>query len=182
MPAAAASIVARLRPQIATLTPSAASACANPNPSPLDAAATAARRPVIPRSTCDLLLPRPTPDADPEISVNRARSVAQRLGATPGASRDDLGADRNRRLFRRAGTDVEPDGRHHAGDLFIGQAGFPQAPGALLVRTARPHGPEVAHLGLDRGGDRGNVELVIVGQHADRVARPKLVADFGQIA
>ena len=47
---AAASTVARSRPQIATRTPSAASACAAAKPSPFDAAATAARFPAIPRS------------------------------------------------------------------------------------------------------------------------------------
>src|SRR5438105_3532626 len=169
MPAAAASIVSRLRPQIATLTPSAASACATPSPKPLDAAATAARRPVIPRST--LVPPSRRPAGRLDDSVNRARSVAQRLRAASGPQCDDFGAHRDCRFLGRAGTDVEPDGRHDARDLGLGQPGFPQALLALLVRPPRSHGAQVADLGLDRGGDGGHIELVIVRQHADRVAR-----------
>src|SRR5207248_8301242 len=97
----------------ATRTPSAARACATPSPKPLDAAATAARRPVIPRSTCCLLLPAGRLDD----SVNRARSAAQRLRAASGAQRDHFGAHGDRRFFGRAGTDIEPDGGHDARDL-----------------------------------------------------------------
>ena len=57
-----------------------------------------------------------------------------------------------------------------------------QALDATLVRPARAHRAEVPDVGLHRGRDRGHVELVVVGQHAHRVARSELVADLGEVA
>ena len=51
-----------------------------------------------------------------------------------------------------------------------------------LVRAARAHRAEVADPRLHRRHDRGHVELVVVGQHADRVARTELVADLREVA
>ena len=99
------------RPQIATCTPSAASARATPNPRPFDAAATAARRPAIPRSIAS---------ACPTASGwGRQCRAATRPAAGP--RRDDLGADRDRGLLGGAGADVETDRRHHPPDLGVGE-------------------------------------------------------------
>ena len=91
-------------------------------------------------------------------------------GAPAGAGRDDLGADRDRGLLRRAGADVEPDRRHDPRDVGVGEARLPQPHDATFVGAARAHRADVPDLGLHRGDDRGHVELVVVRQHAHDVA------------
>src|SRR5581483_4612748 len=106
-------------------------------------------------------------------SVDRPGGLAQRhRPAGPARAKgDDLGADRDRRLLRRAGTDVEPDGSHQARQPLVIDP-FGSQPGDTVgMRAPRAHGAEVADLRVERGDDRGNVELCVVGQHAHRVAR-----------
>ena len=154
--------------------PSAASACATPKPSPFDAAATAARFPAIPRSTGLLA-------CDPSVAQWMGPAVSRSdCAPPPGAQRDDLGADRDRGLLGRARADVETDRRHHPGDLGVGQPGVAQPLRALLVRAPRSHRAEVADPRLDRARDRGHVELVVVGEHADRVAGPRSSPTFAR--
>src|SRR5436190_10363109 len=174
---AAAPIVSAWRPQTATCTPSATSASATANPRPFDAAATAARRPAIPRSITPLL-----GNSLVSTSVNRARSVAQRGRAATGAVRDHLGADGDGRLFGGAGTDVEPDRRHDLADLGVAQPRLPEPDDATLVGTPGSHCTHVADLRLHRGRDRGHVELVVVGEHANDITRTELGADGFEIA
>ena len=50
-------------------------------------------------------------EAEP-ITMDGAAGVAQRRHPSSRAPGDDLGADRDRRLLRRSGADVEPDRRH----------------------------------------------------------------------
>jgi hypothetical protein len=48
------------------------------------------------------------------VEVDRAARVPQALARPAGAHGDDLGEDRDRRLRRRAGADVEAAGRNAA--------------------------------------------------------------------
>ena len=106
--AAAVDRVLASRPQIATRTPSAASASRDAEAEALETR----RRPrPLARRYRD---PRNPSWTMPCVSVDGARSVAQRRGVTPGPQRDDLGADRDRGLLGRAGADVETDRRHDA--------------------------------------------------------------------
>ena len=112
------------------------------NPRPRDAAATAARRPSIPRFICGSFVARFTAWIGP---------VPSRSDATPGpagAHRDDLGADRDRGLLRGPRADVEPDRRHHAGQPGVVDPGFAQPLDPRRVGPPRSHRPEVAHVGL----------------------------------
>src|SRR5262249_52351024 len=97
------------RLQIATCTPSFASAAAAANPNPRLAAATAARRPEMPRSMWSSSWS--SADVGPS-GVDGPVGVAQRPGPTPGAQGDDLCADRDGGLLGRAGAEVEADRRH----------------------------------------------------------------------
>ena len=62
------------------------------------------------------------------------------------------------------------------------EAGLAQPLDSTLVRAARAHRAEIADPRLHRGRDRGNVELVVVREHADRVARAEIVAHLREIA
>src|SRR3569833_3053607 len=77
-------------------------------------------------------------------AVDAARGVGQSLaGATP-AELDELGGDRDRRLLRRAGTEVEADRRTEPGDLRLAHAGLTEPLQPVLVRTARAHRADVS--------------------------------------
>ncbi len=154
------------RLQMATVTPSSASAFAVASPSPLDAAATAARRPSIPKFSL----------------VDGSRAVAQGGADAARAGSDDLGADRHCSLLRCTSSDVESDGGVDAGELVVGDARLPEALGAPAVGLARAHRAEVPHAGRQRADDRRHVELAVVGEHADRVARTELVAHLLEVA
>src|SRR5260221_3750588 len=170
--ATASSTTSRRRPQIATFTPSRARACATPKPNPCDAAATAARRPVIPSSM---------PGDTTARSVDRAAAVAQRGGGATGAERNDLGADGDGRLLGRARADVEADRREDSADVGIREAGLAQPNHPLLVGAPRPHGTDVADPGRAGRDEGGHVELGVVREHADCVAWTELGSDLGQV-
>ena len=103
------------RPQIATCTPSSASAArGRRSPSPCDAAATAARRPAMPRSTATC--------RRSSTSVNRARTCRAATAAWRPVRRAMISAQiDDRGLLGRAGADVEPDRRHDPGELVVGR-------------------------------------------------------------
>src|SRR5689334_6968727 len=65
-------------------------------------------------------------------AVDRTVGVLQRRRLDARALGDDLGADRHRRLLRRPGAEVEPDGRQDAGELLVGHALVAQARVALV--------------------------------------------------
>src|SRR4029453_15014314 len=114
-------------------------------------------------------------------AVDRALRVAQRSGVVAtGALGDDLGTDRHRRLFRRAGTDVEadrcPDPKEGlAVDTRLLQPGDPLGGGPPAA-----HGPRVAHVGAPRRHQGGDVELGVVRQHTHSVARGEPGSDAPQ--
>ena len=64
-------------------------------------------------------------------------------------------------------------GLHHRGIGALLDQAF-QTFGAGATAT---HRSEVADLGVERSHDRGHVELVIVGEHAHRIARAESIAD-----
>src|SRR6478672_10243854 len=176
MCAAAASTVSASRPQIATRTPSAASACAAAKPSPFDAAATAARLPAIPRSI--------------EAGVSRSGALVDgavagaegRDGGSPRAQGDDLGADRDRRLLRGAPTDVEADRRHHARHRRVVDPDLAEPGETRRVGPPGAHRADVPDVGGQRADDGRDVELGVVGEDAHGVARTELLPDTGEEA
>src|SRR5437763_9806903 len=114
--------------------------------------------------------------------VDRALGVAQRRRPAPGMQGDDLGGDRDGRLFRGAGADVEPDGAHHPGQVLVGGTRLPQPFDPFAVRAPRAHGADVAGVGGQGGHEGGDVELGVVSEHADCVARTQILPDLRQVA
>src|SRR5215212_8779118 len=149
MAAAASSIRARSRPQMATAAPSPCSALAVPNPKPLDAAATAARLPEIPSSM-----------------AGHRRSGAQRLdrpsrhatdehAGPDGAIDDCAGGDDAAGSDRDAGQDRRP-GADPGSTLDLDRP--PDVPTGPLGRLAdlvgrREHGHVVAEVHVVFEGD-----------------------------
>jgi hypothetical protein len=70
--------------------------------------------------------------------VDRTARVPQALARPAGAHGDYLGEDRDRRLRRRAGTDVEAAWGVDPGDRLLIETGVAQALGASLLRAAAP--------------------------------------------
>ena len=58
--------------------------------------------------------------------------------------------------------------------------GVDEAFGAVVVGSTAPHHADVADLRLQRCGDGGDVELGVVGEDADGVARAEITADVGK--
>ena len=121
-------------------TPSAASAAAVAKPSPCDAAATAARRPAIPRSI----------DRSSRRLVSGSGPALSRSDAAPpaGAHGDDLGADRRPRsppgCGRRCRGRSAPCTRASSSSV---DARLAQPLDPLGVRAPRAHRAEVADVG-----------------------------------
>src|SRR5437868_6859819 len=110
-------------------------------------------------------------------TVDGSFGVAEARCGDAGAAGDDLGADGHCRLLRRAGAEVEADRSEDAAELGVGDALVTQPLVPLVGRAPAAHGTEVADLRAQRGLDGRHVELVVVGQHADGVARSEAVAD-----
>ena len=70
------------------------------------------------------------------LSVNRTARSAERLRRAASSTGDDLRADRDRRLFRRAGADVEANRRHDARDLGFWDTGVAQPLEPAFIRPA----------------------------------------------
>mgnify|MGYP006172244085 CR=1 FL=1 len=82
------------------------------------------------------------------------------------------------RLMERARAQVEPDGAGEPGDLFLGEARLAQPGQPVVVGTPRAHRADVRHVGEpQRDLEEGDVELGVVGEHADGVAWSQGVAD-----
>src|SRR3954447_1514376 len=82
--------------------------------------------------------------------------------ATP-AQRDDLRGDADRGLLRRAGAEVEADGRGEPGELVVGEAGLLEPCHPVVVRTTRAHRADVRDLGPGQSHlEQRHVELRVV--------------------
>ncbi len=85
-------------------------------------------------------------------------------------------------LLRRTCADVDSDGSHDPSDVVGIHALGPQPFNPATLRAARAHGAEVADVGLQRAHERRDIELVIVGEHADGVSGTQSVRHLGQMA
>src|ERR671910_1430026 len=128
---AASSTLARVRPHSATCTPSATSARATPRPRPEEEAATAARRPAIPRSMGGTVPPGPRSDGPHPTGVDlashgtrtffppsRVRPWRSGSGVAVGTRNEDnvqTSVTRAARLARRSAA-AAPRGRTKGGD------------------------------------------------------------------
>src|SRR4051812_32971749 len=102
-----------------------------------------------------------------------SKSCSSRNALLPGRAirdRDDLGADRDRDLLRRAGGDRQPDGRVDALELLLGDALGQELLPPPRRGLAAAHRADVAGRGRQRRLQGGHVELGVVGEHADRRA------------
>src|ERR1700689_2146529 len=103
--------------------------------------------------------------------MDRTDAIAEGRCADPGTLRDDLGANRHCRLFRRTRADIETDGSHDPSDAIGVYALGTQPFNATIVGAPRAHGAEITDPSVQRANERRDVELVVVGEHADGVPR-----------
>ena len=102
--------------------------------------------------------------------MDTAVGGGERAARSAPAELDQLGGDRDRRLLGSAGPQVQADRGAQPGKLGLGEPGLPEPGEPVLVRPAAAHGADVAGRGAQRHLQQRNVELRIVGQHADHGA------------
>src|SRR5690606_28252631 len=90
------------------------------------------------------------------------------------ADGDELRRDREPELRRLVAAEVESDRGMEAADPLLGNARPEQVLAALLLPVATPDRADVGRLAGQRGGERGLVDLRIVRDDDDVVARAQL--------
>ncbi len=112
----------------------------------------------------------------PGGAVDRACEGGQGVGRRRGAGGQDLCEDRDRRLRRGRGADVEADRGAQPGQLRGRGSPLRQLGDAAVLGASRAHRPHVAGPGAQRGQHQVGVEPVVVRHDADGVARPQHLA------
>ena len=114
--------------------------------------------------------------------MDRSGTIAQRVRKNLRTLRNDFCTDRYGRFFGRAGSDIEADRSHDPFYSFRTYSFGSQPFHSSTVGRTRAHRSDVANIGVEGGNEHGDIELVIMGQHADSVERTQSIRNLSEIA
>lgn len=107
----------------------------------------------------------------PALVVDRGVCAGERYAAAAAPVGDDLGGDGERGLLGGACSEVEADRRVQPGQFEFGDADRAQPVVAFQMGAARTHRSDVRDRELQRHFQQRNIELGVMGEHAEHGAR-----------